>query len=239
MRKCLFCGGEKNLTQEHVIAQWLQRELGISQETVWIFGGSENEIKADRELVMNRFTDGRICRACNTNWMSKLEDENKEHILNLIKKKNIENEFLYLSDGGNNSFARWAFKTALLLGSNVKDVLKIPPAHFEALYHGNIPNGVMIEIAFSDYVETVGWKVGDATWNESGMDDAPYMVMLQLENLLIRVTYNPKKDQINIDNDTFEVYPECGLKGEFRIYEDMDAMLLHCDHHWNIQPLGW
>ena len=239
MRKCLFCGGRENLTQEHIIARWLQRELDISQETVHILGGSENRLRVERELVFNKFTDGRICRTCNSNWMSKLEDENKQHILKLMRMEDIEDELAYLSEGGNDSLAKWAFKTALLLGNTAKDVLEIPPSHFEALYHRRIPDGVIIEVAFSEKAEAAGWKAGDATWNEPEMNDAPYMVMLQLEHLLIRVTYNMKESQMNIDNDTFEIYPECGLKGEFRIYQDMDAMLMHCDNPWNINPLGW
>ena len=50
-----------------------------------------------------------------------------------------------------------------------------------------------------------------------------YTILLQFKHLLIRVAYK----QDTVENDTFEIFPNCGLKGEYILYEDIDAFRIY------------
>ena len=83
MRKCLFCGKNNNLTKEHVIPQWLQKEQNIGMDHLLMLNGSNNIVNDVRKFNFNSLTEGRVCQECNNGWMSQLEVENQTHILNL------------------------------------------------------------------------------------------------------------------------------------------------------------
>ena len=129
MRTCVFCDTacvNDNYSKEHIVAQWLQREMDILNDTVLQINGSDENIISIKSLVLNRLVDGCVCKSCNNGWMTELENENKAHITSLIRMIDIEKELHYLSFIDHLTFSKWVFKTAILLDHVAKPVSNVP-----------------------------------------------------------------------------------------------------------------
>ena len=87
--KCIFCGCQGNLSKEHVFADWLgkyiPRSMTVHQSRV-------ARVHIDREDVTFHKKTGdphsqrvrRVCEACNSGWMSKLQEAAKPFLVPLI-----------------------------------------------------------------------------------------------------------------------------------------------------------
>jgi hypothetical protein len=90
--KCIFCGGH-DLTKEHIWAKWLNPYLPkyivnhtISFETIF-----PDRLVHETQLRSGSVQSGRlrrVCRSCNTGWMSNLQEETKPILLPLILGQN-------------------------------------------------------------------------------------------------------------------------------------------------------
>ena len=85
---CLFCEeliNSENKSIEHVIPKWLLELLQIKDLEI-----EPSHITPEENLVSKRkhnlesLKAGNICRDCNNGWMSKLENEDKPIIEDLI-----------------------------------------------------------------------------------------------------------------------------------------------------------
>src|SRR5260370_9010706 len=91
-RSCLACGTGlgANRAKEHVIADWLLNELGMSEEelTQIAANSATGEMNEARPVYpMNAFKEGRICAGCNSGWMSELESLPKTVLPDLLRAR--------------------------------------------------------------------------------------------------------------------------------------------------------
>ena len=116
------------VSPEHVWPKWLRRALPDP--------GSPSHVRSREgmtELVHQAppFTTKvrRVCRTCNTGWMSQLEEEVKPIALPLIQGQTRQ-----LDAQQQQTLAFWAIKTGMLFQFATPPPWFIPAAHFDELY---------------------------------------------------------------------------------------------------------
>lgn len=120
-RRCVFCGSE-GVTSEHVWPEWIGKLVrdylggGGGQWTTLHPGGGMFRQK-DLDITVKQ-----VCHACNSRWMSQLEDEAIPVLTPLIAPKRAPIDLAHASQV---TLARWAFKTALMA-----DFLTVGPRLF-------------------------------------------------------------------------------------------------------------
>jgi len=121
-RKCVFCENT-DLSKEHIFAQWLLKELGIFDNNVTMTHATFVGMPvSDRKHPFSKLVNGLVCKKCNNGWMSQLEGDCQNHIINLMNFENIENEMEYLKKperGGDckkNVMKQGKIYTKLILG---------------------------------------------------------------------------------------------------------------------------
>lgn len=110
---CLACGPTSSaVSREHVFAQWLLKEFG-PDTSMALFGlrpdGTHEQRRA--EIRLDSFRLKKICEACNTGWMCRLEEAAKPLILGLIRRTR---SFASLSEEERRTLGKWAGKTAVV-----------------------------------------------------------------------------------------------------------------------------
>jgi len=164
-RRCVFCGGQP-LTVEDVFPLWLGDYLGREPAyRVFSAGIGGGQRRGFRGLSMTARAR-RVCRDCNSGWMSSLESEASALIKPLL------NETLPIpltgGSGGNLTLlARWAMKTALMIQC-VQRGSAIPPTVYEHFYATQLPPpspqcqmflARHTKHGISDGATSIGWSV--------------------------------------------------------------------------------
>lgn len=113
-------------SREHVLPQWLAKEVFIPKATLNHYLRDENENKDQllRKHGLNNFAVKNVCATCNNGWMSLLEDRAKPFILELMNEE--ANIHAGLRAEGMLAVSRWAAKTAFMIASVQKDHLELP-----------------------------------------------------------------------------------------------------------------
>ena len=116
--RCIFCGSG-GLTKEHVFADWLRDLFPRDETTTHDFGRYEwpkgiitNEPKAAIRQLQGHVGSRKlrvVCKACNTGWMSALEQRAKPILAPLIV-----GEVSHVSPLMQNIVATWATKTMMI-----------------------------------------------------------------------------------------------------------------------------
>ncbi|MDK8746870.1 MULTISPECIES: hypothetical protein [Bacilli] len=195
-RACLFCGNTENLTSEHVFPQWLLDGMGIRKKKMdlshlTLLGNSISE----RPLTPNTLINGLVCRKCNNEWLSRMEDEIKPYLLPLIKGVPQ-----YPLEEYHKELSLWAFKTAIILNnaSNYRNI--VPRRHFRYLYkHRRIPENVCVLFGITENIVDLNWVQSQGVMhsgiNNSISEDTRfhdiYKITIQLGPILIKVIYSP------------------------------------------------
>jgi hypothetical protein len=112
---CLFCRQaltKSMATNEHVIAQWLLRQLRIGDRTIRLAGWQRGKQPSLRSHSWSRLVISDVCVNCNSGWLSGLENEVKPFLPPLATGQRPVGS---LTDGENLLLARWAAKTAFLI----------------------------------------------------------------------------------------------------------------------------
>jgi hypothetical protein len=116
-RTCLGCGVELTAgvaSLEHALPQWLADEIRMPGVSYNHF--LRDEDKGTDELLRRHDISGlvirKVCCACNNGWMSRMENQAKPYILDLMQQKV---GVLALSDEPMQALSRWAVKTAFML----------------------------------------------------------------------------------------------------------------------------
>ena len=144
-RECVFCGS-RELSKEHIIAEWLLKELGVWEQDVQMSHVNFVGPISERKHAFSKLVNGLVCeKNCNNGWMSSLENVCKEHIKNLMLLDKIKEEIAYMKENCSD-LSRWAFKNAILLNSAVNYRTLVPDSHYKALYDGHIPANVHIDL---------------------------------------------------------------------------------------------
>jgi hypothetical protein len=207
-RACIACGAPlgANRTNEHIVAQWLLAELGISQErlTQLIADSARRETREARSPhAMDSFREGRICGKCNNGWMSTLESQAKEILPALVTgDRNITS----LSDSEALVIARWTLKTAIVLSHAITLQRPLPAVHLRYLRANPqaLPDQAGVFGAISSaarefsYLQRNRWlnlvKSGTVVGepNFAFMESEAYKVSFGLRRLLLMAAFIPR-----------------------------------------------
>ena len=230
-RKCIFCEKTNKLSNEHIFAQWLLKELDIYDHEVAMAHISTIGIPiSERKHSFSNLVNGLVCKECNNGWMSDLEGNCKAHIINLMNMNDdeIKNEIKFLSDN-NEMFAKWAFKNAIMLNSATNYRALVPLSHFLDLYNGIIPKGVFIDLAFCSNDGSLTWRQshGALIVKDSSIPMDPlaskYQISFQLKHLLIKIRYlDSQHSTFYEDNGTIRIYPNIGIIDKLKVFSDID-----------------
>ncbi|MCR6516307.1 hypothetical protein M4I33_15690 [Clostridium sp. LY3-2] len=222
------------MSKEHIFAQWLLKELYIHDNNVTMIHESFNgTLISDRKHSFSKLVNGLVCERCNNGWMSQLEEEVKIHIINLMNIDKIESELKFLNDYHFN-VAKWAFKNAILLNNATNYRQLVPDEHYVALYSGNIPEGVFIDLAFCKSESDLEWRqspgglvVKDKKIPLSSIVKR-YQITFQIKNLLIKVTFYQSSNNVFYENEgAIRIFPEFGKYGVPKIFDTIDDFDIH------------
>ncbi|MEQ1933375.1 MAG: hypothetical protein ABL962_05790 [Fimbriimonadaceae bacterium] len=201
LQRCVFCDaelGKANRSREHVIPEWLQEHLGITDLTMQLkrYRPSTGEVLAIRNKhPMSRFVNGLVCRRCNNGWMASLEGFVKPILTELIDGQRSPSSVTF-EEG--TQLARWLLKTACTSesGSNYRKV--IPAEHYKAAldWQQQLPQGALAFLGQanlpSPYIELSGcaWcccpDLGDAIDKYIHLS---YKYGFQLGNVMMVLAY--------------------------------------------------
>jgi hypothetical protein len=236
-RKCVFCENT-DLSKEHIFAQWLLKELGIFDNNVSMTHATFVGMPvSDRKHPFSKLVNGLVCKKCNNGWMSQLEGDCQNHIINLMNFENIENEMEYLKEH-HKTFAKWAFKNVILLNSATNYSNLVPEKHYKELYSGKIPDGVFVDLAFSEKDSTLEWrqshggmilKAKDIPFNS---DIIRYNITFQIKSLLVKVAYYESTyNTFYEDEGAIRLFPQFGVCGTPKVFENIDDFDIHGVFH--------
>lgn len=236
-RKCVFCENT-DLSKEHIFAQWLLKELGIFDNNVSMTHATFVGMPvSDRKHPFSKLVNGLVCKKCNNGWMSQLEGDCQNHIINLMNFENIENEMEYLKEH-HKTFAKWAFKNVILLNSATNYSNLVPEKHYKELYSGKIPDGVFVDLAFSEKDSTLEWrqshggmilKAKDIPFNS---DIIRYNITFQIKSLLVKVAYYESTyNTFYEDEGAIRLFPQFGVYGTPKVFENIDDFDIHGVFH--------
>lgn len=156
-RECVFCENT-NLSKEHIFAQWLLKELNIFNNDVLMTHANIAGMPiSNRKHAFSKLVNGLVCETCNNGWMSQLEGDCQNHIINLMNMNELETELAFLNEH-HETVAKWAFKNVILLNSATNYRHLVPDEHYKELYSGKIPEGVFIDLAFCKSNPTIEWR---------------------------------------------------------------------------------
>lgn len=150
--------------------------------------------------TLDGLVHGRICRDCNSGWLSAIENTSKE-LLSCLIQGSFYGE---LTANDCRNIATWAFKTCLVLNSASNYTRKIPERHSRYLYTYQLPPSYLkIHLAQFRGDEPFYWVQGPI-WIVSAPGQTPteierltrrsYKITLQFRQLALRVCYWPKHD---------------------------------------------
>lgn len=94
-RPCIFCGSRENISQEHVVPNWLRKVIPRVDESHGFTGFSIRRLPDAKSIIYQpgiAFAEGNIanrrvymvCQRCNNGWMSRLQNELKPILTPLI-----------------------------------------------------------------------------------------------------------------------------------------------------------
>lgn len=230
-RTCLFCGND-DLSKEHIFAQWLLKELGITNEDVSMMHTTAigTEI-SKRKHSFSKLVNGLVCKECNNGWMSNLEATCQFHIINLMNLEKLETEMSFL-ESNSETIAKWAFKNVIMLNSAVNCRRLVPESHYHSLYKGYIPKGVTIDLAFVSNNQILEWRQSQMILaitdeiipiNFDKFNKNKYVITFQIKHLLIKVVFYESDSQTFYeDKGCIRLHPDFGLlKGDI-VYDNIN-----------------
>lgn len=247
-RECLFCKSQKELTKEHIFAQWLLEELDIYNEKMYM---AQNSFVGDvdtRTHAYSSFVNGKVCGACNNGWMSDLETECKE-IVRLLISDNDDDFILGIQalNKDNYKLAKWVFKIAILINytGNYKYKETVPKEHFYSLYEGKIPKDVYIDIGIVSPENDTVCEFRQDRHNSLIVRDQEIMKVTTINPLCYKVTFQLKRLMVKVsflqsdyctyyDNEgAIRLNPEFGMLDSIKSFDIIDNFHIHgCFHEY-------
>jgi hypothetical protein len=202
IRCCLFCTAP--LTEgmrEHVIPQWLIDYLGLRDEDLFqgIAQTQNGALLKQRTHVAQGFVEGRVCKQCNTGWMSSLENQVRSFLMDLMTG---QRSLHALSAEERLLLGRWTAKTAFVLSNAAPLDAVVPEDHPQILKESfdTLPAGVGV---FANQHEPTGKfsYVQKNHWLRFSEEEQPehpqrYKIALQLQNLILLVAHWPSPTRL-------------------------------------------
>ncbi len=207
-KSCLFCEApldNRNRSREHVIPAWLAQHLGVTNELIAPNHRSSRtwKILSLRKQTVNGLLEGRVCKTCNTGWMSNLESSIQSLLVQLMRTEQHVRE---LTPEQHLQLARWACKTAWVLNSSSDFHQNVPQEHFRHLYDNkdSLPPGVIVIAQHHSSDRRFSWLQA-ATWPAEVSEDTTeaqveklgkdsYKIGLQFGDLMLLVAFWPHND---------------------------------------------
>lgn len=231
-RKCVFCGNTE-LSNEHIFAQWLLKELDIYNKKVSMTHANAIGMPiSNRQHPFSKLVNGLVCEKCNNGWMSQLEGDCQNHIINLMNMEDIEKELMFLKDY-HELVAKWAFKNIILLNSATNYRKIVPESHYTALFKGIIPKNVFIDLSFCRSNPTIEWRQtqGVMIIKDKSIPiniTERYVITFQIKNLLIKVAYYDSKNGVFYEDEgSVRLFPLFGVYGEPKMFDNIDSFDVH------------
>jgi len=204
-RHCLGCGVPlgANRTDEHVIALWLLKELGLGEEELrQIVANSDtgDMVEPRTSHSMQSFLQGSICAKCNHGWLSQLESEAQTVLPALINGTRI---LTSLSDSERLVVTRWTLKTAVVLSHATPLKKPLPPEHLQFLRDNptDLPPQIGVFAAHTVPTREFGNRQRNH-WVNGSLTEAPdlieemqksaYKLSIQLRQVLLMAAYLPR-----------------------------------------------
>ncbi len=110
---CIGCGPTTSRPSgEHIFSKWLLKEFDPNASMPLLRqhrDGSQQQVRVEIKLDSFRLKD--VCETCNNGWMSKLEEDAKPIILDLIRN---QRDLSNLNAEERGILAAWAGKTAVI-----------------------------------------------------------------------------------------------------------------------------
>lgn len=160
-RVCAFCGAS-GVTREHVWPKWL-RKLTKNSGGRYRFGlsGVPSTLR-DFEAPSFSHTIRRVCRTCNTGWMSELETATE-----ILMTSMFAGECPVLGGAEQDTLSRWMYKTALVVAllNDETDATRVDPAHYRGVANGAMPANTTIwlgnmkggELEAGSWLQRIEW----------------------------------------------------------------------------------
>lgn len=109
VRRCIFCGSDE-LSEEHLIADWVFRAFARSRRPGPLFqgllaDGGQLHVTADEPVLVARV----VCRTCNNGWMSAIDRVAAAALKPLVQGRTSAT----LDHAQQAAVAAWVFKSAL------------------------------------------------------------------------------------------------------------------------------
>lgn len=108
---CIFCGATEDLTEEHIVADWVLRAFFKSKHPPKQWSG---KVVSDNKMEMSfeepAATARVLCRPCNNGWASQIDNAAAEALKPLINGKTR----LELEAQAQTAVSTWIFKSALV-----------------------------------------------------------------------------------------------------------------------------
>lgn len=110
-KPCLFCDNPSDgKSKEDVLPVWIQKKMTGKKKLV--VNGFSGERPVIEQGLKPSVKTGCVCGACNSDWLSRLEDETRKILGPLMEGIN-----LMLDDSNKFLIAKWAVKTAMTMAS--------------------------------------------------------------------------------------------------------------------------
>jgi hypothetical protein len=219
---CIFCGSpftsDNPRAKEDVFPKWFQKYTRSQKTPVFIHIGDGTPV---RSLVFSELFAGQVCHACNSKWMSRLEDRMKPHLIPLIDGQ----EKRALDWRTCQWIAAWVFKTSLMLHSASTLPQVIPIEHYQTIHQVRaIPRCVVVSIAPINNPEANFW-IQSRAWStnlqvplsndeKNLLTREGYRICMRFGHLATRVIYLPLNDLSFMDaNDAISLVRPVSRKG--------------------------
>jgi hypothetical protein len=113
---CIFCSLRKKMSKEHVFPAWLEDFVPVLKQTHGAFAIAWNQEKKEFQKILEKkhgspstkITVRVVCRDCNSEWMSRLENAAKPSLIKLI-----QGEKCTISSDEQRTIATWIAKTVM------------------------------------------------------------------------------------------------------------------------------
>jgi hypothetical protein len=220
MKLCVFCG-EPGGNVEHIIAQWLIDRMQAQDYPIVVAHRKEDTFKTRPAHGLKAYTTKAVCEACNTGWMRELELWFQTNMGSVVEPDwpKLGCDTMRLALRENESLAKWALKTAIMMDVNsiAKKIIDEKTPH--ELYAGRIAEGIIVEVAHI-HDRSVGGILSQGFWVRNGgrppewqehSKKMAFKVVIQLNHLAIRVFRAPEaKETYYGPNQRFPLrcYPE-------------------------------
>lgn len=141
-RCCRFCGATGNLTNEHWLPRWIHPLLAEGPSAPYVLEDEKDGIQRVWEAPLGSMTVKRVCRACNTGWMSELEERVKP-----VLGPMVEGKVRTLNLDERAVLATWVAKTALAFDLTRADPVVPDECRHWVRDHQTPPPGTIVLLA--------------------------------------------------------------------------------------------